>query len=159
MHQLLSPAKALRTLRKTPTILKAILGNTTQEQTRAIRDGQDGWSILEIMCHLHDIEILFMGRVRDLLNTPNPTFAVVSNEELMERGNYQARDLHATLAAYTTLRQEFIGILESINDEQWSLAGLHPSQGPATLLDVAVNTGLHDVDHIEQIARCLGRGL
>jgi len=32
---------------------------------------------------------------------------------------------------------------------------MHPSQGPATLLDVAVNAGLHDVDHLEQIIRCL----
>lgn len=37
----------------------------------------------------------------------------------------------------------------------WLRAGTHPAQGPATLLDVAINAGLHDVDHLEQLARCL----
>jgi len=32
---------------------------------------------------------------------------------------------------------------------------VHPEQGPGTLLDVAVNAGLHDLDHLEQLARCL----
>jgi uncharacterized damage-inducible protein DinB len=155
MKQLVNDAKALRTLRKNPTILKAVLAGVTPEQARTLRDGSDGWSIHYIVCHLRDVEELFTQRVRDLLAQPNPTFAITSNEDLIRQNNYDGQDYETALNDYLERRQTFISLLEALADEQWLLAGTHPQQGPATLLDVAVNTGLHDIDHIEQIVRCL----
>jgi hypothetical protein len=80
---------------------------------------------------------------------------VVSNDELIQGNNYAAADLHQVMGEIARLRGELIALLEPLTDEQWLLAGVHPSQGPATLLDVAINTGLHDVDHLEQIVHCL----
>ena len=155
MNRLVNPAKALRTLRKTPSILAALLQGVTQEEAVALRDGDDGWNVVFIVCHLRDVEAIFAQRVRDLLAGPQPTFAVVSNEELMRRSDYTAADLRQTLAEYAQRHREFIALLEPLNDEQWLLDGVHPAQGPATLLDVAINSGLHDVDHLEQIVSCL----
>jgi hypothetical protein len=158
MHQLVSPAKALRTMRKTPLILSTVLHNVSQEQAATLRDGPDGWSILYILCHLRDVELIFTKRAQDLLERPNPTFTVVSNEELIAQGRYGDQEARAVLEQYFAHRRAFIALLESVADEQWRLAGTHPQQGPATLLDVAVNTGLHDVDHSEQIICCLTQG-
>lgn len=155
MHRLVNPAKALRTMRKTPPLLVSLLEGVTQAQARSLRDGPDGWSVLWIVCHLRDIEAIFTQRARDLLAAPNPVFQVTENEELIRRGDYDRQDLRAALEAYLAGRRAFIALLEPLSEEQWLLAGTHPSQGPATLLDVAINTGLHDVDHLEQIARCL----
>jgi hypothetical protein len=155
MRQLLNPAKALRTMRKGPAILEALLADVSQEQAATLRDGEDGWSVLFIVCHMRDVEEIFTDRARSLLAEPNPTFRVVANEVLIERGNYAAQDLRAVLAEYSTLRAAFIALIEPLTDEQWLLAGTHPEQGPGTLLDVAINSGLHDVDHQEQIIRCL----
>jgi uncharacterized damage-inducible protein DinB len=155
MHQLINPAKALRTLRKGPRILAALLSGVTQEQAAALRDGEDGWSVLYVLCHMRDVEEIFTGRARSLLAEPNPIFEVVSNEVLIARGDYAAQDLRAALAAYTARRAAFIALLEPLADEQWLLSGTHPEQGPGTLLDVALNAGLHDVDHEEQLIRCL----
>jgi hypothetical protein len=156
MRQLVNDVKALRTMRKTPTILTTVLHGVTQEQAVALRDGPDGWSVLYIVCHLRDLETVFIQRAQDLLAMPNATLAVVSNEELIRLGDYDAQDMRAALKAYLERRQAFIALLESLDDEQWIRSGAHPVQGPATVLDVAVNAGLHDVDHIEQIIRCLG---
>jgi uncharacterized damage-inducible protein DinB len=155
MRQLINPAKALRTLRKGPPILEALLAGVTQEQAATLRDGEDGWSVLSILCHMRDVEEIFTGRARSLLAEPNPIFEVVSNEVLIARGDYAAQDLRAVLAAYTARRAAFIALLEPLADEQWLLSGTHPEQGPGTLLDVALNAGLHDVDHEEQLIRCL----
>jgi hypothetical protein len=155
MRQLVNPAKALRTMRKGPAIVEALLAGVTQDQAVSLRDGEDGWNVLYILCHLRDIEALFTDRARDLLATPGATFRVVQNEVLIERGNYDAQDLRATLAEYTALRRAFVALLEPLADEQWLISGTHPDQGPATILDVAINTGLHDTDHIEQLARVL----
>jgi hypothetical protein len=151
---LVSPMKALRTLRKTPAILDAILRGVTQEQATSLRDGPDGWSVLFIACHLRDLEEIFTKRATDILDHDNPTFAVTSNEELIRRNNYAAQDLRAALDEYHARRKRFIALLEALDDRQWRRSGTHPEQGAATLLDVAVNAGLHDVDHIEQILHC-----
>jgi len=155
MKRLLNEVKALRTLRKNPLILRSILQDVTQEQATTLRDGPDGWSVLFILCHLADIETIFTNRVRDLLARPNTNFTVVTNEELMHRRDYAAQDFAQELATYCERRAEFIGLLTALSDEQWALVGTHPDQGPATLLEVAVNSGLHDIDHIEQLIRCL----
>jgi hypothetical protein len=153
MNRLINPSKALRTLRKTPTLLAALLQDVTQAQAVTLFDGD--WNVVFMACHMRDIEAIAAQRVRDLLAGPNPTFAVVSNDELIQGNNYAAADLHQALMEYTQRRRALIALLEPLTDEQWLLAGIHPTQGPATLLDVAINAGLHDVDHLEQIARCL----
>ncbi len=157
MKRLLNDVKALRTVRKTPLILKTLLSGVTQQQAMILCDGADGWSILYIICHLCDIEEIFTQRVRDLLTGTNPTFQMTTHEELLTRTDYAAQYFRAMLDAYDQRRQMFIAMLESVNEEQWLLIGVHPTQGPATLLDVAINSGLHDVDHIEQIIRCLNQ--
>ncbi|MEZ4670824.1 MAG: DinB family protein [Anaerolineae bacterium] len=158
MKQLLNDAKALRTLRKTPVILKAVLAGITPEQARTLRDGADGWSILFIVCHLRDVELMFSGRVRDMLEKTNPEFKVVTNEDMIQQNDYEGASFERALFDYYDHRTAFITLLESLSDEQWLLPGTHPLQGPATVLDVAVNTGLHDIDHIEQIIRCVNAG-
>lgn len=155
MRQLVNPAKALRTLRKGPPIVEAVLAGVTQEQAASLRDGPDGWNVLYIICHLRDIEAIFTDRARDLLASPGATFRVVPNDVLIERGNYGAQDLRAALAEYAARRAAFVALLDGLTDDQWRIAGAHPEQGPATLLDVAVNAGLHDTDHIEQLVRVL----
>jgi hypothetical protein len=155
IKRLVNPAKALRTMRKTPTILERVLQDVSQEQAATLRDGPDGWSILYIVCHLRDLEDGFMARVHTLLNEqPDAVLKGIDIHALAEHNNYAAADLREALATFATRRAQFIAMLETLNDEQWLLAGIHPEQGPATVLDVAINTGLHDIDHIEQIVRC-----
>ena len=155
MKRLINPAKALRTLRKTPVILAHLLDGVTQAQAEACRDGVDGWNLLYIVCHLRDMEAQYLGRIQDLLAIPNPVFRTVSNQELIERNQYAAQHFQGVLVEYQARRAQTIALLETLTDEQWLLSGSHPEQGPATLLEVAVNCGLHDIDHMEQIVRCV----
>jgi hypothetical protein len=154
MNRLVNPMKALRTLRKGPPIFAALLADVTQEQAETLRDGPDGWTIVEIMGHMRDVETLFTERVHTLLEHPGGPFAVRSNEEIAGPNGYAGLNLQEALAEFTSRRTAFISLLENLTDEQWLLEGVHPVQGPATLLDVVINTGLHDVDHQEQIVRC-----
>lgn len=156
MKRLMNPDKALRTLRKTPVLLNALLKGVGPAEAARLRDGVDGWSILYVLCHMRDEEAIFTQRAADLLNTPNPVFSYVLNEDLVARNNYAAADYASALAEFMARRKAFIALLEGAREEQWLLEGVHPLQGPATLLGVALNVGLHDVDHLEQIARAIG---
>jgi hypothetical protein len=155
LKRLLNPDKALRTLRKTPFLLETLLRGMSPQDAARLRDGADGWSIVYILCHMRDEEDIFAQRVRDLLAKPRPTFGYALNDELAVKNRYDAADYPAVLDDFMARRRAFIALLETVTDDQWLLEGEHPLQGPATLLDVALNVGLHDVDHMEQIARCL----
>lgn len=156
IRQIVSPAKALRTLRKTAALLAAQLRDVSQDEARDRTDGPDGWSVLFIVCHLRDYEIVWRDRVEQMLAASNPTFAPFDHHRAVEEHAYAAQNIAAVLADLAARRAGLIERLEGLADEQWLRTGVHPDQGPGTVLDVAVNAGLHDVDHLEQLLRCLG---
>ena len=43
-------------LRAALTVFDALLHDCTQERARAARGGDEGWSVVEIICHLRDNE-------------------------------------------------------------------------------------------------------
>jgi hypothetical protein len=155
IQALLSPAKALRTLRKTPVILENLLRGVTQEQAVTLRDGPDGWSVLFVACHLRDFERIYRERIDAMLAEDHPTFAITSNDQLAEQNRYADQDLRAVLADMAQQRAGLLARLADLDDTAWERTGTHPQQGPARVLDVAINIGLHDVDHIEQMIGCL----
>ena len=108
------------------------------------------------MCHLRDYEQLFYQRAQLMLKNDNPTFPNVSNELLIEQNAYDRQDVHEAFQDYLQKRREFIGLLESLTDEQWSRRGIHPQTGETTVLTLAINTALHDINHIGQIVQAMG---
>lgn len=154
IKRILSPMKALRTLRKTSALLGASLRERSQEEAATLRDGPDGWSILFIACHLRDYEIAWRERVELMLEADNPTFSTFDHHEVVASHSYAGQALQAILADLLTRRAALIARLEALDDAQWLRPGLHPEQGPGSVLDVAINAGLHDLDHLEQITRC-----
>lgn len=154
IQRILSPVKALRTLRKTAALLDTALAGVTPEQARILRDGADGWSILVIVCHLRDYEIAWRERIEQMLAYDNPTFISFDHLDLVERHGYAKQDLRVVLADLAARRAGLIERLAGLADDQWLRIGLHPEQGPGTVLEVAINAGLHDLDHLEQISRC-----
>jgi hypothetical protein len=155
IQRIINQAKALRTLRKTAALLDRTLAGVTQEEAASLTDGPAGWSVLFIACHLRDYEIALQERVEQLITHDAPVFTSWDQLALAEGHAYAAQDLRAVLAKLAELRAALIARLEGLDDNQWLRSGVHPQQGPGTLLDVAVNAGLHDLDHLEQLARCL----
>jgi hypothetical protein len=92
-----------------------------------------------------------------MLREDNPTFPASDQRAMAIEGNYAAADLHTALAEFEARRREFIVLLESLSDAQWERRGQHPFFGETTVLTQAINSANHDLDHIEQIARALGK--
>ncbi len=154
-QHILNPAKALRTLRKTPVMLRAVLSDITQAKAATLRDGPDGWSVLYIVCHLRDYEQIVLQRAHMILKQTHPILPIMDNAALVDLHQYAEQDVHTALADLAHCRLEFLHLLEGLSTAQWQRTGVHPEQGQGTMLDVAINVGLHDVDHIEQLIRCV----
>lgn len=147
--------KALRSMRKTPVILQHVLRGLTTEQARAATDGPDGWSVLEVMCHLYDFEEIYYTRARRIISENKPEFPGYDNHELARLHDYLNQDIEDMFQRYAHLRREFITMLIPLREDEWQRRGLHPESGVVTLLEHVTNVSLHDLNHIEQIIRAL----
>ncbi len=153
---MLTPGRFIRAMKKTPVLLDALLNGVTQERALAARDGDDGWNVVEIVCHLRDFDEVFLSRARQIVAEERPALAPFDHEAMARDQHYAAQDLNAAFEAYVAHRAEFIEWLKARAEADWERVGMHPEAGEYTLLEQALQVPLHDLDHLEQIARVLG---
>ena len=135
-----------------------VLAGVTQEQAQTIRDGDDGWSVLEILCHLRDYQAIFAERIRRILDEDLPIFTPYNETArlaLVVENDYANQDMRAVFADYAATRRRMIDLLTSLDADQWQREGGFALDDIVDLTMPVVHTLLHDADHTEQIARIL----
>lgn len=142
--------------RATPVILTALLHNCTQEQALAARGGDEGWSIVEVICHLRDAEERAVARTRLMRDQDNPPIQAYDQEQLAREGNYAAADLREALAAFIGYRNEHLTELAALTPDQWERTGAHSELGTITISNHTAHMSSHDAVHCAQIAQQLG---
>jgi uncharacterized damage-inducible protein DinB len=152
----LAPARVLRAVRKAPTIFNALLHDVDAARALAATDGADGWSVVEVICHLRDFEPIVAQRLDLFLTMPNPVYQTYDPKADEARRDYKAANLREEFAALVELRRQNVAKLTALTPEQWNIAGSNPDFGAITLIEMMAHVALHDSDHQEQIARCLG---
>lgn len=148
----------LEGLEQSAQTLAHILADVTQDEAQTIRDGADGWSVLEILCHLRDYQAIFGERIRRILEEELPTFTPYNEEArlaLVIENDYANQDMRAVLDEYRSTRRLIIERLATLDDEQWGREGKFAADDVVDLTMPVVHTLLHDADHTEQIARIL----
>jgi hypothetical protein len=152
---ILAPSRVLRSLRKTPGILNALVSGVDQAQAETLRDGADGWNVVFSVCHMRDYEIVFAERVRLMLEQETPVLPAMDNEALIRANDYAHQDLQKVLADLIARRRALMQRLSALSESQWARRGVHPEFGEGSLLETCANGAMHDIDHLEQIARTL----
>jgi len=127
----------------------------TRERAMEATDGPAGWSVVEVVCHLRDYEGFFRGRAEMMLLQEHPDLPAYDHEALAIERDYQHQDFRESLAVWLEERRLFISIFESLRPAQFARTGVHPENGPITVLDSLIQLTNHDITHIDQIARCL----
>ena len=115
------------------------------------RPASDGWSIVEIVGHMTDVDAVWPGRVRQMLSTDNPRLQSVDNDVVRQR-DYQNKQIGLMLITLAERRAEFVELLRVLRPEQLARPGLHPTRGPITVGDAPAALADHDRGHREQIA-------
>jgi hypothetical protein len=128
---------------------EAILG-AGDEQLRT-RTAPGKWSILEVLCHIADFEIIGSERIRRVLSEEQPTLLNGEPDDF-ERGLlYDMRDPHEELSLIQTIRSQTARILRHVPDDAWQRRGIHSTDGPLSLRQLIERVTNHIPHHVEFI--------
>lgn len=151
-------AEGIAILERTPAILHAWLARLPEPWLEA-NEGPDTWSAFQIVGHLIDGEETdWIPRARIILaQGPNRRFTPY------DRFRHLSVDHGPTIAArlerFAACRAENLAILRrwDLTPAQLALTGEHPELGPVTLAQLLATWVAHDLDHLMQIARVMGK--
>lgn len=151
-----TPKDLLDALRATPTVLEALLRDCTQEQAQRARGGDEGWSVVEVLCHLRDAEERALERMRAMRDQVDPLLAGYDQEQWAQERNYAAAQLREALAAFVRFRSQHMAELAALAPHDWERTGRHAELGRITIASHTLHIVSHDLVHAAQLARQLG---
>ena len=140
---------------KTLDSLGHVLAQTTQHQATTLRDGDDGWTTLQVVCHLRDFDGFFRHRAELMLETDEPQLPAYDHEALAVERAYNQQELVHVYDELVASRRTTFKLFRRLSDMQWERTGIHPERGLFSMTDAVIQVGLHDIDHLEQITRIL----
>jgi hypothetical protein len=144
----------LATQLETPDAIAALIENVPEERLR-LRPQPEKWSVVEIVAHLAEDELVTSWRYRQMIESPGCALAGF-DQNLWERlGRYGAWAVHDALAMFRLLRRANLRLLEGLSREQWEAFGVHAERGRITVRDLAAHMAGHDRNHLEQIRQIL----
>ena len=136
-------------------VIEHVLANVSQAQATTYRDGDEGWTTLEVLCHLRDFDEIFLSRARMMLEQDYPQLPAYDHEAMAIEDAYNDQDLAEVLASFQASRRESIAFFRNLSDDEWARSGVHPEKGHFTMTDAVMQVGIHDVTHLEQMTRIL----
>lgn len=141
--------QVMTALEATPQELGRIIEGESRE--RLARPASDGdWGVVEILPHLGDWDEVVTAWVRRILAEDAPVLEAVDDSLWAIEHDYANEDPHDALQRFSQLRQDLIGLLWGLTEEDWRRQAIHASHGPTTLHQLADRICDHDARYLAQ---------
>jgi hypothetical protein len=161
-------------IQRTASELAALIDGQSDTVLSRRPDGKN-WAAKEIVCHLRDIEELFMVRFQTMLAMDDPKFLVlgamppnpaewgiggpvkpaIDPDRWAEERQYLKNDTGPAFAAFRQRREETLAFLGRLTPEQWRRGSRHVTLGRVTYGDWVALMAAHDDNHLGQLKRAL----
>src|ERR1017187_1484380 len=128
----------------TPKKLERLIRGISLSKLRK-RPAPDKWSVVEILAHLADTEIVGGFRIRMILGAPGTPIAGFNQDAWVTSGHYEKRDPRKRVEQFRVSREANLVLLKSLTQEQWKHHGIHSERGIET------------VEHIVRLAASASR--
>ncbi len=120
------------------------------------RPDADQWSLLQIFCHLAEVEVTeHRARLERILQHENPF--LIGSEPPGANIPLCDDDGANVAAQFVAEREKTLTLLQSIPPEKWQRTARHSVFGLTTFIEMAYFTAQHDRLHLNQICQTLGR--
>jgi len=142
----------LQVLENTPADLaNLVAGLTPADLVRAEAPGK--WSILDVVRHLADSEIVWAYRMRRILAEDRPPIDGYDQDLWSDRLHYDAADLHESLDEMRALRAGNLRLLRALGPAEMKRAGVHSERGDESVEHLIRMYAGHDTLHLRQLGR------
>lgn len=153
--ELLADADPLALMDELPDALDALLADVPEETLRTAEE-PGKWSVLQVLWHLADSEVIYRYRLRR---------AVAEEDEIVgydqdawaDRLRYADGYADEALALIRALRPSTVRWLRGLSPEEFARAGVHDERGPESVEHMVRLLAGHDLVHRNQIRRILDR--
>jgi hypothetical protein len=125
--------------------------------TLQLKPAPGKWSVGEILAHLADDEVVTFWRYRQMIENDGCALAGFDQDEWACMGRNAAANPKESLQLFQLLRESNLRMLRNLTPEEWQRHGIHAERGRITVQDLARHMAGHDVNHIEQIRKILGK--
>lgn len=134
-----------------PTVLRQATAGLTDKQLRT--PAPPGvWSVMQIVCHIADFEIVYADRMKRVLVEDRPTMFGGDPDQFAARLIYDQRDLEEELQVIATIRAQITRILRMASPADFERIGIHSVDGPLTLTTLLKRIAGHIPHHGKFIA-------
>ena len=111
------------------------------------------WSVLQVVQHLADSDLVWAYRVRRILADDRPTISGYDQDLWAERLRYADARLEDALEQFAAVRRANLRLLRALEPDQWSRVGIHSERGEESVAHLTKLYAAHDLVHLRQIAR------
>jgi uncharacterized damage-inducible protein DinB len=133
------------------TLAQAVDGLSPSQLRQPERPGK--WSIVQILQHLADSEIVWAWRMRLILAQDRPLLTGYDQDRWAERLHYQQTDPVEALALFTVMRRANLRLMAAASPADLKRVGLHAERGEESIEELYPLYAGHDLLHLRQIAR------
>lgn len=143
-------------LSRTPSVLNALLRDLPEPWTHQ-REGENTWAPVDVVAHLiHGERTDWLPRARIILQFADSRPFDVFDRQGHVQGS-EGKSLPQLLDEFAEARAENLHQLRalSLQPEQLSRRGQHPSLGAVTLAQLLATWAAHDLTHLHQISRVM----
>ena len=134
-----------------PQLLRQAVKGMSREQLIA-RPVAGKWSMLEVVCHIADFDIVGGDRIKRVIAENKPTLPDGDETLFAARLAYHQRDLEEEMHVIGAIRSQVARILRTLGDEDFARTGNHTAAGPLTLQQLVERMANHIPHHIKFIA-------
>ena len=139
-------------LRHTPAAIVRAIDGLTLAQLRT-PERPDKWSIVHVLQHLADSDLVWGWRVRLILAHDRPQITGYDQDLWAERLHYAEADPDEAMAALHIVRRGNLKLIERATPEELKRVGVHAERGEESIEYLVRLYAGHDLLHRRQIDR------
>jgi hypothetical protein len=113
------------------------------------------WSVLQVLQHLADSDLVMGYRIRMILTHDRPPIPGYDQDQWAGEFHYDQVPVPIALGQLRGLRAANLHLWTTLNPEQLERVGLHAERGPESVGHQLRLLGAHDLVHRRQIDRIL----
>jgi hypothetical protein len=146
----LSFAERVAQLRATPRLLSDRL-RAFPEPLWTRRPEGTGFSLVEHLCHLRDLDVIAGERIHLVVTLQLPPLSSVDGTALAMQRAYQKQDAKAALSAFRSLRSDLCDELQSLSKKQRLRCGVRDEVRRMSVDELVTELYEHDQTHLLEL--------